>query len=623
MKKGSLIYGGLMKIKKLILENFRCYKNRTVLDIDDLTGIIGENDAGKSTILDAFELFFNDGKGIVKIDPDDLNKYAESENIKEVLIGVVFTDLPSEIIIDATVSISLKDEFLLNEDGDLEIHKIFVNGKLKSTNILAKHPVNDDFIKNLLLKPISELRNFVDQEKLHCNDRRTASILRKCIRESYKNLEFDNIYIPIDKEGMRDIWSKINQYMPIYALFKSDRTNTEDNVEIQNPLKIIVKQILQKPEIQEKLSEIAEEVRIATMEMAHATLNELKKINPEVAKELKPNIPNITKLKWVDVFKKIGIISDNNVPLNKRGSGVRRLVLLSFFSAEVNRRKTYNDNVTVVYAIEEPETSQHPEHQKLLINNFIELSKTENSQVILTTHSSHIAQLLPPESLRFIKKLNNVSTVQSGKDNDNILFEIVDSLGILPTFTKLIICVEGERDRIFLLNINKNIPELKEIVDLSRESISIIPLHGSNLKQWVDRNYLKDSGVIEFHLYDKDEDEKYKEEIEKVQLQPNSFGLLTKKREIENYIHKSLVETEFNITIDSQIDWDNQDIPEYIAKKTGRKKDQVKDILCGKLSKKMTKDLFEDLNAWEEVKNWFEQIRDYLNRTIRATDSNS
>ena len=42
-----------MKIKKIILENFRCYKERTVIDIDDLTVFIGKNDVGKSTILDA------------------------------------------------------------------------------------------------------------------------------------------------------------------------------------------------------------------------------------------------------------------------------------------------------------------------------------------------------------------------------------------------------------------------------------------------------------------------------------------------------------------------------------------------------------------------------------------
>ncbi len=307
-----------MKIKKVILENFRCYKKRTIIDINDLTVFIGKNDVGKSTILDTLEIFFYDGKGNVKIEKEDLNKEAEKEGDKDILIGVVFSALPSEINIDSTVHVTLKNEYLLNEDEDLEIHKIFRDGKLKGTFIFAKHPANDDFIKNLLLKPISELREFVNQRGLKCEDKRIASLLRKSIRNSYGELIFENILIPVDKEGMREIWSKISGYLPVYALFKSDRTNTEDNPEIQDPLKVTVKEIIQKSEVRDKLSKIAEEVRNAAMDIANATLEELKRINPEVAQELKAEIPDVEKLKWADVFKKIGIVSDEGIPLNKR-----------------------------------------------------------------------------------------------------------------------------------------------------------------------------------------------------------------------------------------------------------------------------------------------------------------
>ena len=42
-----------MKLKAVILQNFRRYKNKTVVKIGQLTAIIGRNDSGKSTILDA------------------------------------------------------------------------------------------------------------------------------------------------------------------------------------------------------------------------------------------------------------------------------------------------------------------------------------------------------------------------------------------------------------------------------------------------------------------------------------------------------------------------------------------------------------------------------------------
>ena len=51
-----------MKISQVYLENFRGYKNKTIINFDDLTTLIGKNDAGKSTILEALEIFFNGKK---------------------------------------------------------------------------------------------------------------------------------------------------------------------------------------------------------------------------------------------------------------------------------------------------------------------------------------------------------------------------------------------------------------------------------------------------------------------------------------------------------------------------------------------------------------------------------
>ena len=366
------------------------------------------------------------------------------------------------------------------------------------------------------------------------------------------------------------------------------------------------------------------------------TLEELKRINPEVASQLRPNIPDTTDLKWADVFKKITIVSDKEIPLNKRGSGVRRLVLLSFLAAQAKRRQEQEGLSSIIYAIEEPETSQHPDHQKLLINSLIKLSQSENTQIILTTHSPAIAQLLPVESLRLVKKEGENTVVHYG--DDRIILEIADTLGVMPTLSKVVVCVEGENDRNFLLNINQNIPELREIIDLESRRVTIIPMNGANLKNWIERNYLEGAGVIEFHLYDRDANAQYKDAIEKVKQRPPSTGTLTKKREMENYVHWSLIkeffEEEKGLAIDLEKmkqDWDNFDIPKYLAQKWIEKysckgndmkkcyehaENIVKGIINGTLSKKMTKELFEDLRAWGEVKGWFETIRDLFNHTL-------
>ena len=50
-----------MKIKKLILKNFRAYQDISI-DLDsNLNVIIGKNDVGKSTILEAMDIFLEGG----------------------------------------------------------------------------------------------------------------------------------------------------------------------------------------------------------------------------------------------------------------------------------------------------------------------------------------------------------------------------------------------------------------------------------------------------------------------------------------------------------------------------------------------------------------------------------
>ena len=50
-----------MRIKKLIINNFRAFKHAEI-DFNDFNCIIGKNDAGKSTILAALEWFFDPNK---------------------------------------------------------------------------------------------------------------------------------------------------------------------------------------------------------------------------------------------------------------------------------------------------------------------------------------------------------------------------------------------------------------------------------------------------------------------------------------------------------------------------------------------------------------------------------
>ena len=63
-----------MKIKNVAIKNFRGYSDEINSDFEDLTAFVGKNDIGKSTILEALEIFFNSDK--IKLDISDLCVYA-------------------------------------------------------------------------------------------------------------------------------------------------------------------------------------------------------------------------------------------------------------------------------------------------------------------------------------------------------------------------------------------------------------------------------------------------------------------------------------------------------------------------------------------------------------------
>ena len=117
-----------MKIRKLKIKNFRGYCGETTVNFDDLTAFVGKNDMGKSSVLEALDIFFNDNKGVIKLDKDDVNVSARANEDNDISISICFSDLPDRVIIDATNETSLANEYLLNSDGLLEVIKKYPNG---------------------------------------------------------------------------------------------------------------------------------------------------------------------------------------------------------------------------------------------------------------------------------------------------------------------------------------------------------------------------------------------------------------------------------------------------------------------------------------------------------------
>lgn len=114
-----------MKIKRLTIKNFRGYRGETSIEFENLTAFVGKNDIGKSSIMEALDVFFNDGKGVIKLDKDDVNVDAREVEDREISIAICFCNLPERIIIDATNETVLAEEYLLNPEGQLEVINVY------------------------------------------------------------------------------------------------------------------------------------------------------------------------------------------------------------------------------------------------------------------------------------------------------------------------------------------------------------------------------------------------------------------------------------------------------------------------------------------------------------------
>lgn len=392
-----------MKIKRLTIKNFRGYRGETSIEFENLTAFVGKNDIGKSSIMEALDVFFNDGKGVIKLDKDDVNVDAREVEDREISIAICFCNLPERIIIDATNETVLAEEYLLNPEGQLEVIKKYPNAGSAKVFIRALHPTNP-YCADLLQKKDSELRRIIESNQITCEDRTRNAVMRSSVWQHFGgNLQLDTVEIDVTKGDTKSIWDKLQKYLPLYSLFQSDRKNSDGDSEVQDPLKEAVKEILHDEELQQTLNAVAATVETKLREVSSRTLEKLREMSPDVASTLDPVIPSATSLKWADVFKNVSITSDENIPINKRGSGSKRLILLNFFRAEVERRQREVNAPSVIYAIEEPETSQHSENQKKLIKALTALAESANTQVIITTHSATIVKELGFNNIRIVR----------------------------------------------------------------------------------------------------------------------------------------------------------------------------------------------------------------------------
>ncbi|MEQ9298616.1 MAG: AAA family ATPase [Cyclobacteriaceae bacterium] len=291
-----------MIIKKLILENFRGYKNVEMSFQSGINVLIGKNDVGKSTILEAMDIFFGGGKTTIDI----------ADKCVDVVGNIVITvllevDKQKEYLLDTDVKSNLKTEYLLNNEGLLEIRKEWDCSKGKLTASSLKVFLNAEYPKAFKKKPlptlkIDELKDLLESKKsavdlldLHSYitdnkidsidiapyspdldekptislDKRKRSSIRNILYEVLRQqneLELETTLIQMNKEDCKNIYEALSNDLPIFELFQSDRENKDNDKGIQDPLKIVTKRVIKNSQniIDELVQKVENEIEITS-----------------------------------------------------------------------------------------------------------------------------------------------------------------------------------------------------------------------------------------------------------------------------------------------------------------------------------------------------------------------
>jgi putative ATP-dependent endonuclease of OLD family len=615
-----------MKLEKIKIRNFRCYREEITIPIAELTALIAKNDVGKSTVLEAMDAFFNSEK----LESGDRSTGLRSSDNVE--ITCVFDDIPEQVIIDTDNLISPASEHLLSAENKLEIRKVYSGAALKCEEIYihATHPTAENF-NDLFTLTVAQLRTRARDLEIELGDvnQTIKSALRHAIWSSVPEIELSKAVVELEVKAK--IWKPIQNILPLFQLFKSDRPSSDQDAEAQDPIKFAIKEALKQKSID--LDAIGEYVKSQVEEVTNLTIEKIREMDPELASQLNPNFSSFN---WSKVFS-VSLTNEDQIPLNKRGSGVRRLFLINFFRAKAEQLAGERDVQDVIFAIEEPETSQHPNNQLLLLDALKELSLEDKHQVIFTTHNPILAGRIDRDSIRFLDKVDDGTRLLADND-ENTYHKIKESLGMFANHNiKAFVGVEGPNDIEYISNISSCLStEDNDIADLrvaeQNGELVYIPMGGSTLELWTNR--LEGLQVPEVHVLDRDTPPpapaKYQSAADRVNARGvHCRSFITNRREMENYIHFEAINEEFDINLTENFQAFD-DVPTLVAKavhdnsestnlwdelsekKRGQKESKAKKRLNRGAIENMTQERLNVVDPDGEVLSWLSEISRHL-----------
>ncbi|MDN5100211.1 AAA family ATPase [Aliarcobacter butzleri] len=496
-----------MYISKIEVENYKGLKDISV-PLSQFSCIIGENNAGKSTFMQALLLFLKGNK----LSPID-DYY---DNSKDVLITVEFSNISEDELESIGEVHRDKLKKYISNDGKLILARRYGNdGKSSLRNIgyfpklqkFTKEKIDETF-KGKKGKDISDtLQTFYHEVDTNGKNISTQANAKELIEQYIEQM-------PLSEKELKDIALESGFDNTITAFFPepiyipavkdlSDDMKTKEGAtfgKLLNILLDVIEEDLQDEKelfenLRKKLNRLYDENgniisddRVDKIKMVEETIQKnLNETFKNVSIELQIPQPEIKT-----ILSSASVIADDGVKssVTNKGDGFKRAITFSILRSYVelahsqdwqkeDSKKKNTDKF--LFLFEEPELYLHPKAQNILFEALALIA--QKHQMLVTTHSPLF--FAPDSTSTFIKIKKVVDEIKPYAKAMSINLDTMgekDKFQLISFetsnqafFSNKIVLVEGDSELIVLPHIAKL---LNQKYDFKNNSISLVKING-------------------------------------------------------------------------------------------------------------------------------------------------
>lgn len=516
-----------MRIFDITIRNFRGIKHAKKIRCGSINTIVGRNDAGKSALIKALNVFFNE-----KIKPEDIFQGKDEDENTEILVRF-----------DTIGNIN---NLALDKEGKIVISKVFYfdkNGKAKVDTYYICNDIHHPTIKNCWGVKEEDLNKYIEilGRDFKKSGRGVTNLSKiEKIQELTKSLPRSEQRYKAD-EFLKNIVKQYNEIeLPIFSIFEAEQNLNIGATDFQNQFKQLTVASLEKN-------------KALTDKIEEEVTSELTTEFDVIATFMQKNVPGIDKIEpkvicnWGNLVKFDLDLKFKNerysVPISNKGTGFKRLLMVAYFEYLATRQTAQHQ----IFAIEEPETYLHPSLQEDLLSSILTIS--QNSQFYITTHSPVFAGATRQSNVIVVQKNDAISNYLNIENEDDLLDKVISELGIRPNYNLLndnirkVVFVEGSGDVKFwecaINKLNGSLPT--DIMFLPSGGSQVDFFVNARLCKKINRNFMvvldTDKGATDYaSKAANQQDLKHK-----VEALGGNFEMLG-KREIENYYHRDAIQ---------------------------------------------------------------------------------